>query len=255
MTPPGTLVGIAMINSWALDNWKLSFGVLQPGEVRGRLRGEGVHETWLVLGMHAKIFEVWRDLGVCLNQITSLREGKRVLYVDLANSFYVWRRPVEKKIRSQGKVKEHFLTSDNNNLSGSRCLCVGRKEHLLVVQDQDAKMTAGCQNPSSWGSTHTVFPSFTQVRCRICSKIWFEFMPLQSVPACCLKVVLVPAALKWWLTSLTHLRTHLCPCPRASGNFLKCNRFSKLQVLKPLGLCFPPSKEVNLKIFISALKG
>lgn len=120
MTPPGTLVGIAMINTWTLDNWKLSFGVLQPGEVRGSLRGEGVHKTWMVLGMNAENFEVWRDLGVCLSQITNLGEGKRVLYADLANSFYVRRRPVEKQI-NQRKVKEHFLTSDNNNLSGSSC--------------------------------------------------------------------------------------------------------------------------------------
>lgn len=160
VTPPGTLVGIAMINSWTLDNWKLSFGVLQPGEVRRRLRGEGVHESWLFLGMHAENFEVWRDLGVCLSQIISLGEGKRVLYADLANSFYVRRRPVEKKMRSQRKVKEDFLTSDNNNLSGSSCLCIGRKEHLLIVQDQDVKVTAGWQSPSSWGSRHTVFSQF-----------------------------------------------------------------------------------------------
>lgn len=121
VTPPGTLVGIATINSWTLDNWKLGFGVLQPREIRGRLRGEGVHKTWMVLGINAESFEVWRDLGVCLSQITSLGEGKRVLYADLANSFYLRRRPVEKKIRSQKKVKEHFLTSDNNKLSGSSC--------------------------------------------------------------------------------------------------------------------------------------
>lgn len=224
-----------MINSWTLDNWKLCFGVLQPGEARGRLRGEGVHETWLILGMHAENFEVWRDLGVCLSQITSLGEGKRVLYADLANSFYVRRRPVEKKIRSQRKVKEHFFTSDNNNLSGSSCLCVGRKEHLLIVQDQDAKTTAGWQSPGSWGSTHTVFPSFTQVRCRICSKIWFEMMPLQAVPACCLKVVVAPSTLKWWLVSLTHLRTHLSPCLRTSGIYVEDNRSSKFHVLRPAG--------------------
>lgn len=33
---------------------------------------KGVHKAWLVPGMHAENFGVWRDLGVCLNQITSL---------------------------------------------------------------------------------------------------------------------------------------------------------------------------------------
>lgn len=205
-----------MINTWTLDNWKLSFGVLQPGEVRGRLRGEGVHKTWMILGMNAENFDVWKDLGVCLSQITSLGEGKRVLYADLANSFYVRRRPVEKKIGSQRKVKEHFLTSDNNNLSGSSCSCVGRKEHLLVVQEIRMQKWLLAGQVLAPEDPHTVFPSFTQVRCRICSKIWFEIMPLQSVPACSLKVVVAPSALKWWFVSLKHLRTHPSPCPRTS---------------------------------------
>lgn len=230
VTPPGTLVGIAMINSWSLDSWKLCFGVLQPGDVRGRLRGERVNETWLVLGTHAENFEVWRDLGVCLSQITSLGEGKRALYADLANSFYVRRRPVEKKIRSQRKVKEHFLTSDNNHLSGSSCLCAGRKEHLLVVQDQDAKLTVGWLSPGSWGSTHTVFPSFTQVR-YLQQNIWdYAF-------AICTSLLFESGggtfSTEIRLVSLTHLRTPLSPCQQTSGIYLECNRFSKFHVLRP----------------------
>lgn len=78
-------------------------------------------------------------MGVCLSQIISLGEGRKVLCAGLANNLYVRRRPGEKKIRSKRKVKEHFLTSGHNNVSGTSCLCVGKKEHLMVVQDQDAK--------------------------------------------------------------------------------------------------------------------
>lgn len=52
---------------------------------------------------------------------------------------------MEKEVRSKRKVKEHFLTSSHNNISGTSCSYVGRKEHLMDVQDQDAKKAPGWQ--------------------------------------------------------------------------------------------------------------
>lgn len=118
--------------------------------------------------------EDWRDLGVCLRQITNLAEGKRVLYAGLTNSLCVRRGPGKTKISSKRKVKEHFLTTGHSNISGTSCSCVGRKEHLVVVQDKDAKKASGWQSPGSLGSIPMFFPNLIQVRCRICSKTWLE---------------------------------------------------------------------------------
>lgn len=99
--------------------------------------------------MHAENFGVWRDLGACLRQITSLAEGKRVLYADLTKSLCVRRGPGKKKISNKGKVKEHFLPTGHSNVSGTSCLYVGRKKHLVVVQDKDAKRAPGWRSPGS----------------------------------------------------------------------------------------------------------
>lgn len=116
-----------------------------------------MHEAWLVPGMHAENFGICRDLSVCLSLITNLGERRRVLCAGLANSFYVRRRPGEKKIRSKRKEKEHFLRSVHNNINGISCLCVGRKEHLMVVQDQDASKAPGWQRVRVPEHPHMLF--------------------------------------------------------------------------------------------------
>jgi len=110
-------------------------------------------------------------LGVCLSQITRLGEGRRVLCAGLANSLCMRKTRRDKKRSSKRKVKEHFLTCNHNNINGTNCLCVVRKEHLKVMQGQNIKKAPGWQRVLVPEDPHTHFPGFIHVRCKICSKI------------------------------------------------------------------------------------
>jgi len=68
---------------------------------------KGVHEAWLVSGMQAENIGVWRELGVCLSQITSLDKGGELCML-IWPTASVWRRPGENKTRMKRKGKGTF---------------------------------------------------------------------------------------------------------------------------------------------------
>lgn len=68
---------------------------------------KGMHEAWLVSGMQAENIGVWRELGVCLSQITSLDKGGELCML-IWPTTSVWRRPGENKTKRKRKRKGTF---------------------------------------------------------------------------------------------------------------------------------------------------